>query len=83
VTIFDAAGSRCDGPQAVLADRVSAALTAACLFLVLALAATLIARPRRRAVNQQGDENVAARPAAAAGTEHPRAETLTENCAAA
>jgi EmrB/QacA subfamily drug resistance transporter len=45
VTVFDAAGSSADGPQALLADRVSAALTAACLFLVLALAVTLVARP--------------------------------------
>jgi hypothetical protein len=33
VTIFNAAGSAADGPQALLADRVSAALTAACVFL--------------------------------------------------
>src|SRR3954469_5285546 len=47
VTVFDAAGARGDGPRALLADRVSAALTAAAAFLVLALLVTLIARPRR------------------------------------
>src|SRR3954467_5564455 len=36
VTVFDAAGSRGDGPQALLAGRVSAALTVGCVFLVLA-----------------------------------------------
>jgi formate hydrogenlyase subunit 4 len=47
VTVFNAAGSPGDTPQVLLADRVSAALTAACLFLVTALAVTLVARPRR------------------------------------
>jgi predicted MFS family arabinose efflux permease len=50
VTVFDAAGSAAGGPRALLAERVSAALTVACLFLVVALAVTLISRPRRRAV---------------------------------
>ena len=49
VTVFDAAGSRVHGPQALLAHRVSAALTVACLFLVLALAVTLTTRTRARA----------------------------------
>jgi Major Facilitator Superfamily len=44
VTVFDAAGSHADGSQVLLAHRVSAALTAACVFLVLALAVTLAAR---------------------------------------
>ena len=49
VTVFDAAGAAGDGPHELLADRVSAALTAAAAFLVLALLVTLIARPRRAA----------------------------------
>jgi hypothetical protein len=49
VTVFDAAGSRSDAPQALLADRVSAALTVACLFLALALTVTLATRTRTRA----------------------------------
>ncbi len=44
VTVFDAAGSPGDGPAALLADRVSAALTAACLFLVVATVVLLVAR---------------------------------------
>jgi EmrB/QacA subfamily drug resistance transporter len=47
VAVFAAAGSPGEAPRILLADRVSAALTAACLFLVAALAVTLIARPRR------------------------------------
>ncbi len=49
VTFFDAAGSPADGPRQLLADRVSASLTVAAVFLVLALVVTLIAHPRRRA----------------------------------
>jgi EmrB/QacA subfamily drug resistance transporter len=49
VTVFDAAGSPADGARALLADRVSAALTAACLFLALALVVTLATRTTRRA----------------------------------
>jgi len=49
VTVFNAAGSSGDPAPILLADRVSAALTAACLFLVAALAVTLVARPRRAA----------------------------------
>jgi EmrB/QacA subfamily drug resistance transporter len=49
VTVFDAAGSPGDAPQVLLADRVSAAVTAACLFLLAAVAVTLVARPRRAA----------------------------------
>jgi EmrB/QacA subfamily drug resistance transporter len=44
VTVFDAAG----GPRAGLADRVSATLTVACVFLALALAVTLVTRTARR-----------------------------------
>jgi hypothetical protein len=45
--IFAAAGSGAHGPP-LLADRVSAALSGAGVFLALALIVTLIARPRRR-----------------------------------
>jgi EmrB/QacA subfamily drug resistance transporter len=51
VTVFDAAGGGAGGSQAVLAGQVSAALTAACLFLALAIAVTLVTgapRPRSR-----------------------------------
>jgi hypothetical protein len=49
VTVFDAAGSASDGARAPLAGRVSAALTAACPFLALALSVTLATRRGRRA----------------------------------
>jgi EmrB/QacA subfamily drug resistance transporter len=44
VTVFDAAGSASEPARALLADRVSAALTAACLFLALALMVMLATR---------------------------------------
>jgi EmrB/QacA subfamily drug resistance transporter len=47
VTVFDAAGAAGDGPHELLAHRVSAALTVAAAFLVLALLVTLMGRPRR------------------------------------
>jgi hypothetical protein len=56
VTVFDAAGAAGDGPQELLAHRVSAALTAAAAFLVLALLVTLVARPRRAAAAPGVDE---------------------------
>ncbi|HEY0539955.1 MAG TPA: MFS transporter, partial [Actinoallomurus sp.] len=56
VTVFDAAGTAGDGPQELLAHRVSAALTAAAAFLVLALLVTLVARPRRSAATPGVDE---------------------------
>jgi hypothetical protein len=43
VTVFDAAGSPGDGATALLGDRVSAALSAACLFLVVATVVLLVA----------------------------------------
>jgi len=46
VTVFDAAGSGAHGPRDLLAQRVSASLTAATVFLVLGLAVTWIARRR-------------------------------------
>jgi hypothetical protein len=48
VTVFDAAGGAAHGRD-LLAGRVSAALTAACAFLVLALIVTGISHRRRRA----------------------------------
>ncbi len=48
VTIFDAAGAGTHGRD-LLAHRVSASLTAACVFLILALLVTALARPRPRA----------------------------------
>jgi hypothetical protein len=59
-----AAGAGAHGARDLLAQRVSASLTAATVFLALALAVTLIARPRR--------------PAAAAGT-RPDALPGSEN----
>ena len=56
VTVFDAAGTTGDGPRELLAGRVSAALTAATAFLVLALLVTLVARPRRAAATPAVDD---------------------------
>ena len=53
VTVFEAAGEDAQGRD-LLADRVSASLTAACVFLVLALIVTAIARPRQRAETTPG-----------------------------
>jgi predicted MFS family arabinose efflux permease len=47
VTAFDAAGAG-DHARELLAGRVSASVTAACGFLVLALIVTALSRPRRR-----------------------------------
>jgi hypothetical protein len=46
ITVFDAAGNGAHAPREILSDRVSAALTAGTVFLILALAVTLLARPR-------------------------------------
>src|SRR4051794_40116431 len=56
VTVFDAAGAAGDGPHALLAHRVSAALTAAAACLVLALVVTLKSRPRRAAATPTVDD---------------------------
>jgi EmrB/QacA subfamily drug resistance transporter len=80
VTVFAAAGSPGAQPQAILADRVSAALTAACLFLALALAVTLLTRARRRTADAHSGQTEAPR---ARAVTHRRAETLTDHCAAA
>jgi EmrB/QacA subfamily drug resistance transporter len=47
VTVFAAAGSGASGARELLADRVSAALTGASAFLLLALVVVLIIRPRK------------------------------------
>jgi EmrB/QacA subfamily drug resistance transporter len=47
VTIFVAAGSGASGPRELLAERVSASLTGAAVFLFLSLAVALATRPRR------------------------------------
>jgi EmrB/QacA subfamily drug resistance transporter len=46
VTVFAAAGAGTHGPQQLLADRVSASLTGAAIFIALALIVTLITHPR-------------------------------------
>ena len=82
VTIFAAAGAGAHGPQQLLADRVSASLTGAAIFIVLALIVTLITHPRaRRAVPAR----FGAKPrlAATQSPAHPGAEALTETRAAA
>ena len=77
VTVFGAAGSPSDGARALLAERVSATMTAAGLFLALALAVTLATRTTRRATTPRTD--VTARVA-----DRPCAETtLREDCAPA
>jgi EmrB/QacA subfamily drug resistance transporter len=52
VTVFDAGGGLGDTPHALLAHRVSAALTVAVGFLALALTVTLLTRARRGAAAQ-------------------------------
>lgn len=54
ITVFAAAGAGAHGARDVLAQRVSASLTAATVILLLALVVTLIARPRTQAEAQDG-----------------------------
>jgi Na+/melibiose symporter-like transporter len=76
VTVFAAAGSATGSAQALLADRVSAALTAATGFLVLALIVTLIAHPRRRSeATRRGPDT--ATPPASTDPAHRAAHTQT------
>jgi hypothetical protein len=49
VTVFDTAGAGAHGPQELLAHRVSAALTAATVFLLAALVVTIMGRLPARA----------------------------------
>jgi EmrB/QacA subfamily drug resistance transporter len=82
VTIFAASGSGAHGPQQLLADRVSASLTGAAVFLALALIATLIAHPRNRRITLA--DGPAAQPLAAATTPAPPgADLLTRSRTAA
>jgi hypothetical protein len=76
VTVFDAASAAGDGPRELLAHRVSAALTAAAAFLVLALLVTLMARPRRAAATSKAED----RPPAPDRTA-PDADTLARTAA--
>jgi EmrB/QacA subfamily drug resistance transporter len=78
VTVFAAAGAGAHGPQQILADRVSASLTGAAIFLAAALLVTLITQ--RRAPRTALDNK---RLAATQNLAHPGAEVLTEARAAA
>jgi EmrB/QacA subfamily drug resistance transporter len=73
ITVFDADGSGAHGPREVLADRVSAALTAGTAFLVLALAVTLLARPRARSSSVQHDGETSPHPAPEPAADHAAA----------
>jgi EmrB/QacA subfamily drug resistance transporter len=76
VTVFDAAGAGPEGRD-LLAQRVSASLVAASAFLVVALAVTVIAGPRRRGDRRPIEEGLPLL-AATASPSHPSAEALTE-----
>jgi predicted MFS family arabinose efflux permease len=76
VTVFAAAGAGARGPQQ-LADRVSASLTGAAIFLAAALPVTLITQ--RRAPRTALDDK---RLAATQNLAHPGAEVLTKARAA-
>jgi predicted MFS family arabinose efflux permease len=80
VTIFASAGSGAPGAQ-LLANRVSASLTGAAIFIALALIVTLIAHPRKRStlLARAGLEPRAS----AQNLAHPGAELLRETRAAA
>ena len=78
VTVFAAAGAGAHG-RALLAERVSASLTAACVFLILALVATIVARPRRAA----GDPYPTGGHPPLTAAAHPAAEALRNNPACA
>jgi EmrB/QacA subfamily drug resistance transporter len=82
VTVFAAAGSGPHGAREQLADRVSASLTAATVFLVLALAVALLARPRRTAAHGENRSDMSAL-ARSANPAHPAAQTMTKMSAAA
>jgi hypothetical protein len=82
VTIFAAAGAGAHSRAAVLADRVSASLTGAAIFIALALIVTLISRGRTRRSSPARVE-LEPRLAAGASPAHPGAEALTGTRAAA
>jgi EmrB/QacA subfamily drug resistance transporter len=82
VTVFAAAGSGAHGARDLLAQRVSASLTAAAVLLVLAFVVTSIAHPRKRLWN--ADDRLDVSPlTGSANPAHPAVETLTETTAAA
>jgi hypothetical protein len=82
ITVSAAAGTGAHGPQQLLADRVSAWLTAASMFVAVALLITLITHPRSRCSTLRG-RGAGRRLAAAQNPGHPGAETLTQTRAAA
>jgi EmrB/QacA subfamily drug resistance transporter len=77
ITVFDATGAGQHG-RPLLADRVSASFTAACVLLILALVVTVLARPHRRAKGLVRAEDAAAG-AAAASLAHPGTATLSDS----
>ena len=75
VTVFDAAGAGSHGRD-LLAHRVSASLTAACLFLVFALIVAVVARPRPIvAAAPQADSPLRS---GTVSPGHPGAQTLSQ-----
>lgn len=77
VTVFDAAGAGVHGPQDLLAHRVSASLTAATAFLILALVVTVITHPHRRAARPRRTDSLPGL-ATTANPGHPAAEALSD-----
>jgi sugar phosphate permease len=75
VTVFDTAGDGAHDARELLADRVGASFTAACVLLVLALAVTVIARPRRRATGSPAAQQLPGL-AATVAPAHRAADTL-------
>jgi hypothetical protein len=82
VTVFAAAGSGADDARGLLAQRVSASLTAAAAFLVLALVVTLIAHPRKRVEATVRRPDVSPLPGSA-NPARPAAQAVAETTAAA
>ena len=82
VSVFAAAGGGAHDPQQLLAQRVSASLTGAAIFIALALIVTLIIRPHTRSTSR-ARLHLEARPRAAHNPARPQAEARTETRAAA
>jgi EmrB/QacA subfamily drug resistance transporter len=81
VTVFAAAGTGAHNAHVLLANRVSAALTGATIFVGLALIATLVAHPRDRRSTADAREDES-RLAPTQSRARPGAEPLEEPCAA-
>ncbi len=81
VTVFAAAGTGAHG-HVLLADRVSAALTGATVFLALALLITLLSHPHRRRARAAA-QAPGVRVPASQSPAHPGAASFTESRAAA